>query len=154
MRRIRIAGEGDAEAVLRLIIRTVDTSYSHVYSPRALAAFHRYHAPHRVADRIASGSVVVVEEAGEVVATGALVGSEVFAVFVSPDRQGEGLGAVVMDTLEERARAAGHARITLDSSLPATQFYVHRGYTLHDRASLDVGEGETLDYYPADKLLT
>lgn len=52
-------------------------------------------------------------------------------VAVLPDRRGEGLGQVLMDTLAELARARGCSSLTLDayaSNGPARAFYERLGY--------------------------
>lgn len=152
--QMRFAQPPDAEAVWQLIGRVIDTSYATAYSPRALDLFRHYHSRAAVADRIAHGLVLVVEQEGRLVGTGTLHDGEILGVFVSPDGQGRGIGGAIMDALEHEARAGGLARITLGASLTALDFYTRRGYTLRTKMVMDAGEGEHLDYYPADKALT
>jgi len=87
------------------------------------------------------------------VATGSLRADEVSGVFVAPERQGEGLGGLVMDALEEAALRAGQCSTRLSVSLPSRRFYERRGYRILEARSIDVGGGERLDYWEAVKEL-
>ena len=58
-----------------------------------------------------------------------------------------------MDALEGAARAAGQLSIQLDVSLPSEGFYRRRGYRLLESRWIDVGDGERLDYWTAEKSL-
>ena len=151
--QMRFAEPPDADDVWRLIARVIDTSYATVYSPRALDLFRRYHSRASVADRIANGLVLLVEHEGRLVGTGTLLDGVILGVFVSPEGQGGGTGTAIMDALEYEARAIGLTRVELGASLTALDFYIRRGYTLRTKVTMDAGEGEHLDYYPADKVL-
>lgn len=143
----------DAELVTRLIHRTIDACYARVYPPRAVAFFKEYHALDRVLDRHAAGRVIVVRRGDDIVATGSLVGPEISGVFVDPAFQGHGVGALVMDELESAAGEMGLPAVELSVSLPSRGFYQRRGYRILEALSIDVGEGEQLDYWAAEKLL-
>ncbi len=76
--------------------------------------------------------VVVFDGAGAAVATGRvrrLAGeAKVERVAVDRERRGEGLGRLVMDALEERARDLGVARLKLAAQRSAIAFYERLGY--------------------------
>ncbi len=86
-------------------------------------------------------------------ATGALVGSEIIGVFVHPDYQRQGHGKAIMAELEKRAKADGLSEIALSISLPSRRFYENLGYEILDECALDVGEGQYLTYWPGIKSL-
>ena len=151
--KIRTFGAADLAPVQRLIHLTIDSSYSGVYPPRAVQHFKDFHSLHRIQERQAAGQVLVVERNGEVIATGAIVGEEVTGVFVDPRFQKLGIGGQVMDRLEGIARVGGSAAVRLDVSLPSRGFYESRGYKSLESRSIDVGEGERLDYWAAEKSL-
>ncbi len=78
---------------------------------------------------------VVVEEAGDVVAYGGVdVGGEtadVMTLVVAPTGQGRGLGRLVLDELEGRARAGGADRLLLEvraDNGPALSLYASNGF--------------------------
>jgi GNAT superfamily N-acetyltransferase len=148
----------DLGAVYDLIQRTIDSRYPPVYPPRAVAYFKRYHSRENILKRSVEGLLlVVVDDDGRyprlIVATGAVVRTEITGVFVAPEHQGRGLGRLVMDRLESAALAAGHGSVCLSVSLPSRGFYEGRGYRLSGLLSDDVGEGQRLDHWEAEKPL-
>jgi GNAT superfamily N-acetyltransferase len=145
--------EADLLDVRLLIRRTIDTSYPPAYPPRAVDFFMRFHADDAILERAKRGRLVVVEDAGTIVATGAIVAGEVTGVFVVPERQGGGLGGTVMDDLEAQAIRSGQRSVSLSVSLPSRGFYRRRGYRIVEARSIDVGEGQRLDYWQAVKEL-
>jgi len=153
VRRLRSFDEADLEPVQRLIHHTIDSCYSGVYPPRAVRFFKEFHSLDRILARQAEGEVLVVEQDGTVVATGAVVAGEISGVFVRPELQSRGIGGQLMDGLEGIARARGHAAAALSVSLPSRGFYESRGYEVLESRSIDVGEGERLDYWSAEKPL-
>jgi ribosomal protein S18 acetylase RimI-like enzyme len=57
----------------------------------------------------------------------------VWALAVSEDLRGQGIGSILMDFTEDRARALGCAKLTLDADARnegARRFYEHRGMTV------------------------
>ncbi len=83
----------------------------------------------------------------------AILAERVTAGEADPQYQRQGIGAQVMDTLEDAARAAGQRIVHLDVSLPSRRFYESRGYSRMESCSIDVGEGQRLDYWTAQKEL-
>jgi len=139
--------------VRSLIHRTIDTCYPAAYPPRAVAFFKTFHSAEAIQERATAGHVVVVAEDDHIVATGAAVDGEITGVFVVPERQGEGLGSLVMDELEATSFLAGHRAVRLSVSLPSRGFYEGRGYHIIEDCSIDVGEGQLLEYWEAEKPL-
>ena len=145
--------ESDLSAVCELIHRTIDVCYPAAYPSRAVAFFKKFHSAEALRDRAKAGDVVVVERDGRVVATGALLDDEVSAVFVEPELHGSGLGTAVMDELEALAAGRGREVVHLSVSLPSKGFYARRGYRMLEERSIDVGEGQHLQYWHAEKSL-
>jgi putative acetyltransferase len=151
--KIRISDAADVESIRRLIHSTIESSYAGVYPPRAVQHFKEFHSTDRILERQAAGEVLVGERDGRLVATGSLVGAEISGVFVLPPLQRSGIGGQMMDRLEREAVSAGRDAARLDVSLPSRGFYERRGYRLLEGRSMDVGEGERLDYWTAEKPL-
>lgn len=143
----------DAVAVRHLIRRTIDACYPPAYPPRAVDFFKRFHSDEAILRRAGDGHVVVAEYGAEIVATGALVDGEITGVFVAPEHQGDGLGRLVMDELEATAVLGRQGSVHLSVSLPSRGFYEHRGYRIAEACSIDVGDGQRLDYWEATKVL-
>ena len=150
---IRRFREPDLCQLVRLISETIGISYAEVYPPRAVQFFKDFHSEKKIADRSKAGTTLVVEEDGELVATGSLVDAEILAVFVHPRLQKGGRGKALMKALENEARASGVTEIGLSISLPSKRFYESLGYNVVEETSRDVGEGQRLDFWKAVKQL-
>jgi GNAT superfamily N-acetyltransferase len=137
-----------------MINDTIDASYAGVYPDRAVQFFKQYHSEKRIMERSQVGEILMIERHGSIVATGALVGNEILGVFVNPEDQGQGLGKRMMSELEGRAKKKGFSEIVLSVSLTSRKFYETLKYELLDECSLDVGEGQYLNYWPARKTMT
>jgi GNAT superfamily N-acetyltransferase len=151
--RFRAFDVADLTAVQGLIHETIDRRYSGVYPPRAVQFFKEFHSRDNILERHKAGAVLVVEHDQDIVATGATVAGEITGVFVHPQFQGRGIGGQVMDRLEELARSDGRTVVTLAISLPSRGFYEARRYRVVEDRSIDVGGGESLDYWEAEKRL-
>jgi GNAT superfamily N-acetyltransferase len=150
---LRVFDQADIDAVSALIHRTIYACYPAAYPPLAVAFFKQFHSPDAICDRASAGLVVVAEGDSGIVATGARAGCEISGVFVTPESQGQGLGAQVMDELEATALLEGHRTVRLSVSLPSRGFYERRGYVVVKDCSIDVGEGQRLLYWEAEKSL-
>ncbi|HOO89727.1 MAG TPA: GNAT family N-acetyltransferase [Syntrophales bacterium] len=143
----------DLASLHSMICHTIDVSYSDVYPVRAVQFFKEYHSEKRIMERNETGEVLIMENDGTIVATGALVGNEIQGVFVRPDCQGRGYGKILMAELEKRAKAREIRKIELSISLPSRKFYETLGYEVLAERSEDVGEGQYLNYWPGEKAL-
>ena len=150
---IRRFRDSDLDQLARLINETIGISYAGVYPPRAVQFLKDYHSEKKIADRSTIGTTLVVEENGVLVATGSLVGDEILGVFVHPRLQKGGRGKALMKALENEGRASGLRGIGLNISLPSKSFYESLGYRVVEEISIDVGEGQRLDFWKAVKQL-
>jgi ribosomal protein S18 acetylase RimI-like enzyme len=119
----------------------------------AVQFFKEFHSEENIKQRHRTGKMLVVEQDGNLIATGTIVGSDIFGVFVDPGLHCQGLGKALMGELENRAKARGCKELELSVSLPSKRFYEKLGYEMIEKRSLDVGEGQTLDYWMARKPL-
>jgi ribosomal protein S18 acetylase RimI-like enzyme len=150
---IREFEKSDTDAVRRLIHNTIDISYSPVYPPGAVKFFKVFHSSERIADRSQNGKTLVIEADGNIVGTGSLSGGEISGVFIDPAFQRSGYGRILMLELEKMARANNRPSVSLAVSLPSRRFYEKLGYEITERCSIEVGNGEHLDYWEAVKNL-
>jgi GNAT superfamily N-acetyltransferase len=70
--------------------------------------------------------------------------AKVRAIFVHPDFARQGLGSLILKTVEDAARAAGFRRFEMGSTLTGVPLYRLRGYVEVERISVPLGNGESL----------
>jgi GNAT superfamily N-acetyltransferase len=70
--------------------------------------------------------------------------AKVRAIFVHPDFARQGLGSLILKTVEDAARAAGFRRYEMGSTLTGVPLYRLRGYVEVERISVPLGNGEVL----------
>jgi N-acetylglutamate synthase-like GNAT family acetyltransferase len=150
---IRPFRESDAETIRELIHHTIEVSYSPVYPPRAVQFFKDFHTATKIIERHRKGEILVVEKDGKVIGTGSIVDVDIFGVFVKPNFQHQGYGKTIMQELEKKAFINGISEVSLSVSLPSRKFYESLGYEIIEDRSIDVGEGQRLDYWEAKKTL-
>ena len=122
------ATAADAEAISRVIGRTLRETNARDYPAKVIETLVEVFSPERIAAYIADRNVYVASVGGRIVGTASLQSSVVRAVFVDPGHQKRGVGAKLMDTVERLARARSNAAVTVNSSLTALGFYQKRGY--------------------------
>ena len=152
---IRPFTSSDLSDLKQLIHGTIDVSYADAYPPRARDYFKSFHSDEAIVERSEKGLILMAEspETGALVGTGSMVDQDIFALFVSPDHQGEGIGKRLMERLESRAVESGMTLAELHVSLPSKAFYENLGYTMLEACAVDVGEGQELKYWRAEKRL-
>lgn len=96
----------------------------------------------KVLELMSKRQTLVAMSDGIVIGTGALQGTEVKSVFVSPDWNGKGVGTALMTELEGHAARNGRTRLDVSSSLSATDFYEALGYV--ETARKFYGDEETV----------
>jgi GNAT superfamily N-acetyltransferase len=125
---IRAFAPRDAEAVSLLIRHTMQVSNSRDYPLVRLRLLMNYFSPAKVLQLSQERECLVAEVDGQIIGTVGLESAELVTFFVHPDRQGQGVGALLLAAIEERARALGITRITVDSSITGAAFYAKMGY--------------------------
>jgi len=130
---VSIAEEGadgdDAKALLAAYFEELRTHMPDFDPARSVSASAEEMAAPR-------GAFVVVRSRGAAIGCGGVktqaqgVG-EIKRMYLAPDARGRGLGADLLEALEDRARALGMRRLVLDTSkdlLPAERLYRSAGY--------------------------
>lgn len=118
----------DADAVSQIIRTTMRVSNSADYPIEKLQPLIDYFTPAKVAQINRTRACLVVEKDEKLLATGGLEENEIVTFFVLPEYQGRGIGSVLLQKLEESARAQGIAALKLDASLTGTPFYESQGF--------------------------
>jgi GNAT superfamily N-acetyltransferase len=127
---IRPATVADADAICRVAIRALRETNARDYTPDVIARLVAGFVPQRIAAFIASRPFYVALARGVVVGTANLDGTAARAVFVDPDHQGQGIGAGLMEAIENLARTRSVTTLQVQSSATAQGFYKKLGYVV------------------------
>jgi len=119
--RIRPAVDADRSAIYTVHMRAIRETCSRSYSDQQIASWATLFSPDSYATVIKERVFIVADEEHAVVGFGQLnpeIG-EVDAVYVLPERQGEGIGRLLLSNLEDAARERGLGTLTLSANRPS-----------------------------------
>ena len=150
---LRPLEKADLTAVYDLVQATIKISYADIYPPEAIEFFKNYHSRENILKDLQAGYIVVAESAGQIVGTGTLSGKDVGRVFIDPAHQHHGIGQLIAQELERKARSAGLAKLELSSSLKAREFWESGGFVFIKEFALPVANDKQLIYYEMAKTL-
>lgn len=127
---VRPAAGDDATAIWRVHTAAIRETCAVYYPPQVIAAWIERLKPASYGGVLRRGGVVIAEDNGAVVGFGQidLPNGEIQAVYVSPDAQGQGVGAALLAHLEHIGGALGLTRMTLKATINAEHFYAARGW--------------------------
>jgi putative acetyltransferase len=122
-------------------VRAICEACSLSYSADQVASWAGFLSPDSYVAAVRERFVVVAEDTGGIAGLGQLdqAEREIEAVYVLPERQGEGIGGALLRFLEDTARAAGLKKLYLSATLNAVSFDERAGY---------VGQGAILHRLP------
>lgn len=102
-----------------------------------------------------STELVVAESDDRVVGFGELdvETGEIEALFVDPQRDGEGIGSSILSHFEQRLRSYGFEVARLRAVLNATGFYKKHGYDAIERVTTQTTNDIDVDFVWMEKLL-
>ena len=126
---IRRATAGDAEAVYEIVLRALRETNARDY-PASVIDRLVLTLPKGVVSKLEEGQAYVAVVDGRVVGSVSLNGKTVRAVFVHPDYQGRGIGAKLMDVVENAAKLQSERTLGVQSSITAQEFYAKRGFKI------------------------
>jgi S-methylmethionine-dependent homocysteine/selenocysteine methylase/GNAT superfamily N-acetyltransferase len=143
---IRRMQDTDVEAVVALALADYDGVMAEYHSAEILAGFRSDLTPEFFREAMCRKQVFVVEESGELVATGALADfgtldepkHTVSQFYVRPDFHARGIGAHLLSHVLRVAADAGAEVLHVPSSRNAIGFYEHAGFIV-DGSQPDAG---------------
>ena len=174
---LRRAERADIERLWTLIDVSVRELHADYYTPEQieLALAEVYEVDTVLID---DGTYFVVEEEGEIVASGgwskhatlcgghnfarpadevldpATDAAKIRAFFVRPSHARRGLASLLLERCECEARAAGFQRMEMGATLSGVPFYSARGYVEIDRTGVNLSSSETLAVVRMERSLT
>jgi GNAT superfamily N-acetyltransferase len=125
---IRLIEAQDLQRVSALIQNTLLISNLSDYDLEIIGNLIDAFSPDQLRALAGKRRIYIYEEEGVLLGTIGLEDGKVYNFFVSPDRQGSGVGGELLDFVEKKARAEGRRKLTVDSSLTAVSFYRRKGY--------------------------
>lgn len=137
--KIRGFQEADAEEVSALIATTLRTVNIRDYSEEYIEANVSSHSADVLIDRASHGHMYVACDNSRIVGCGAIAGywgskteSILLTIFVLPEYQGNGIGKLIIKTLEQDEFFLRAKRIEIPASITAVGFYKKMGYDYKD----------------------
>jgi GNAT superfamily N-acetyltransferase len=154
MIQVEHVAESDLPFVYELVQNTIQTSYRNVYPDEAIEFFRNYHSKNETVAQAVAGYTVVAKLSGEIVGTGTLFGANIRRVFVHPNHQGQGIGKVVFEALEQKAISHGIKVLDLSDSLVSRRFWESVGFVLIKESAIPVSNRKRLVFYEMAKTLS
>jgi GNAT superfamily N-acetyltransferase len=143
----------DIDELYAFIVDTIKISYFGYYPEEAISHFIEYSNTIDILDDAKNNYVIVIKNENKIVATGTLRYTHIKRVFVSPKYQGQGLGKLIMQDLEQKAKQNNLKLVELHSSLFAKHFYDGLNYQMFKIGNVKVANGELLYYQRMAKRL-
>ena len=135
---IRLIEERDLQRVSALIQNTLLVSNLPDYDLDIIGNLIDAFSPQRIRALAGKRRIYILEDKGLLLGTIGLEDDRIYNFFVSPDRQGSGIGGQLLDFVESRVKEDGRRRLMVHSSLTAVSFYRAKGYRQtgeqHDRS--------------------
>jgi GNAT superfamily N-acetyltransferase len=143
----------DLEPVYELVQKTIATSYADVYPPEAIEFFKNHHSKENILKDLERGYIVVAESGGLLLGTGTIIGTSIRRVFINPEYQHQGVGKIIANKLERKAKSAGLAKLDLSASLKSRRFWEAMGFVATGEFALPVANAKKLIFYEMIKTL-
>ena len=148
---IRKASADDIKIVYNIVHETIDTIYPHYYPDGAVSFMKHYHRTEIIQKEIMEENVYLLKDCGTFAATGTVEKNGIKRLFVLPKYQGKGYGTQMMDFLEKLV-SKKYASAIIDSSLPAYNMYLKRGYYSLHYQTVMLNNNDVLCYHEMEKI--
>lgn len=139
---VRRIEDSDAKAVSDLIRKTISISNKKDYPEDIMDQLIESETPEHVLQMAGWTHFYVVLEDDNIIGCGAIGPfwgkedeSSLFTIFVDPDKQGKGIGRLIMNTLESDEYFLRAKRIEIPASITGVPFYLKMGYHYKDGIS-------------------
>jgi len=148
---IRSFAPSDLKAVKSLIERTMDKNYKGLFSREVMEYFGQFHGDVNCLQVAIQGHTIVAEQNSQVVGTGSIVDGYILRVYVEPTLQKQGIGKLIMATLEKLAKDRGQKLVKLRATQISKEYYRKMGYVIVEKNLEGVENGKDLVYYLMEK---
>ena len=155
MTTIRSVGPGEWPLITDIAHRTWPDTFGAILSPAQIDyMLERMYSAPALARQVAEGHVFLLLRADTVPVgyvsyqTDYLPGTtKIHKLYLLPSTQGRGYGRLLVEAVQEHARAAGQQALRLDVNYqnPAVDFYEHLGFEKIDRVDTEIGNGYLME---------
>ncbi len=142
---IRKADTADADVIYSLVQDTINHAYGKYYNADELQFFIDWHSKDAVINDINKGEVYVLTEGAVVLATCTVDGSHIARLFVDKAHMRRGCGSFILQFIEKQLLEE-YGYCLLDTSIPAKEFYLKRGYCVTDKQEVEIKDGVFMQY--------
>ena len=87
------------------------------------------------------GYTIVVSDNDKIIGTGTIVGNYISKIYIKPEYHGRGIGKLVVECLEKKAKSKGVKIIFLASNVTAEKFYTKLGYITTENREINTPNG-------------
>ena len=134
---IRKADTADADVIYSLVQDTINHAYGKYYNADELQFFIDWHSKDAVINDINKGEVYVLTDGAVVLATCTADGSHITRLFVDKAHMRRGCGSFILQFIEKQLLDE-YGYCLLDTSIPAKEFYLKRGYGVIDKQEVEI----------------
>ena len=113
--------------VQSIVYEVINTIYPKYYPIDVVNFFLNHHCEENILPDIEKGNVYLLLKDGCYFGTGSIDENHMNRIFILKEYQGKGYGSYLMDFLEEQILSM-YDSVYVDSSLPAFNLYLKRGY--------------------------
>lgn len=126
---VRPANASDADEISKVVQKTIRISNAKDYSDAVIERLVANFATVAIQSLLKRRIVLVATQNEAIVGTASFDGDEVRTVFVVPEKQGLGIGRLLMEAIEAGAFVEGTTVLQVNSSLTAKPFYARIGFS-------------------------
>lgn len=147
---IKLAQIEDVKVIQNIVHNTISEIYPNYYPKEVVDFFLEHHREENIMKDIQIGNVYLLYRNDECVGTGTIDGEYMNRVFILPSHQGKGYGTLIMNFIEDKI-AKNYNKVYIDSSLPAFNIYIKRGYNPIKYSEEFVGNNRVLCFQVMSK---
>ena len=151
--KIRKAKIDEARKIIELHEETIRRVNSKDYPQEQIEAWIGKRQIEKTENMIKDGVYFLALENDSIVGIGAIIVDNIIGLYVSADRQNQGIGTAILNAMEQDAKKNGIYELSGDSTITAMPFYQQHGYIIAEMKTVQIAQGQTLNVYPIKKII-
>lgn len=120
----------DLPKVIEVIKKTIRISFAKIYPSELIENFCTKYTEENFAERLKTTTFFIAEDKNtrQILGVVGLQGNRLRTFYVDPDMQGKGIGSMLYNALENKARKDNIEKLILEGSPLGEPIYQHLGY--------------------------